>query len=351
MSVLKVAVIAGDGIGPEVTRQAVRVLRAVMDGSETRLELADFDLGCERYLATGHLLDQADLDELAGFDTILLGAVGDPRVKPGIIERGLLLKLRFAFDQYVNLRPSIHYPGVASPLKNPAGIDFVVVREGTEGPYVGNGGVLRAGTEAEVATEVSINTAFAVERLLRYAFSLAATRPRKKLTLVHKINVLTYAGGLWKRLCDEIAVQYPQVETEYLHIDAATIHLLTRPSEFDVIATDNLFGDILTDEAAAITGGIGLAASGNINPEGVFPSMFEPIHGSAPDIAGKGIADPIAAIASVQLMLESRGLSTEAERVAAAISAEMSHRAEPDCEPAAQRGTDEIAEAVLAALK
>lgn len=356
MGQLKVAVIEGDGIGPEVTRQAVRVLEKVMRDSGDTLELEHFDLGCQRYLDTGHILDQADLDALAQFDAILLGAVGDPRVKPGVIERGLLLKLRFAFDQYVNLRPSVHYPGVASPLKNPEGINFVVVREGTEGPYVGNGGSLRTGTPAEVATEVSLNTAFAVERLLRYAFQLAQARPAKKLTLVHKVNVLVFAGGLWTRIAELVGQDFPEVEVEYLHIDAATIHLLTRPADFDVIATDNLFGDILTDEAAAITGGIGLAASGNINPTGAFPSMFEPIHGSAPDIAGKGVADPIAAIASVQLLLEAQGYEEQAQRVGHAILADMAWRAEA-AERAASggpavpsRSTDEVGGFVLSHL-
>ncbi|MFZ1383158.1 MAG: 3-isopropylmalate dehydrogenase [Scrofimicrobium sp.] len=347
MSGLSVAVIEGDGIGPEVTAQAVRVLERVSVDAGVDLELKHFDLGCQRYLDTGHILEQEDLDELAEFDVILLGAVGDPRVKPGIIERGLLLKLRFAFDQYVNLRPSVYYPGVASPLKNPEGIDFVVVREGTEGPYVGNGGVLRAGTPHEVATEVSVNTAFAVERLLRYAFALAQSRPAKKLTLVHKVNVLTFAGGVWTRIAAEVGEEFPEVEVEYLHVDAATIHLLTRPADFDVIATDNLFGDILTDEAAAITGGIGLAASGNINPTGAFPSMFEPIHGSAPDIAGKGIADPIAAIASVQLLLEAQGYADEAARVAGAIKSDMEWRA---ANPGTTRSTVEVGDAVLGAL-
>lgn len=346
---LRVAVVPGDGIGPEVTAQAVRVLRAALSGSDTALELADFDLGAERYLRDGHILDEGDLERLAQFDAILLGAVGDPRVAPGILERGLLLRLRFAFDQYVNLRPSHHYPGVESPLRNPEGIDFVVVREGTEGPYVGNGGAIRVGTGQEIATEVSVNTAFAVERLLRYAFALADSRPAKRLTLVHKMNVLVHAGGLWKRLADEIAAGYPEVTVEYQHIDAATIHLLTRPQTFDVIATDNLFGDIITDEAGAITGGIGLAASGNINPEGAFPSMFEPVHGSAPDIAGRGVADPIAAIASVVLLLNNQGLTGQAAAVQAAIDAEMAWRASNPAD-ARNRPTEEVGAAVLADL-
>ena len=356
MGTLKVAVIEGDGIGPEVTKQAIRVLKKVMADSGHDLILGDIDYGAARYLSTRHILDDADLAELADFDAILLGAVGDPRVEPGVIERGLLLKLRFAFDQYVNLRPAIHYPGVPSPLADPEGINFVVVREGTEGPYVGVGGALRVGTDQEIATEVSVNTAFAVERVLRYAFQLASTRPKKKLTVVHKVNVLTHAGKLWGRLTKEVGRAFPEVSVEYLHIDAATIHLLTRPQDFDVIVTDNLFGDILTDEAAAITGGIGLAASGNINPSGNFPSMFEPVHGSAPDIAGLGIADPIAAIASVQLLLEAKGFQEESNRVGQAIEADMAWRGEA-AERARvsggsipERSTSEITGFVLAAL-
>ena len=356
MGTLKVAVIEGDGIGPEVTKQAVRVLKKVMADSGHDLTLGDFDFGAARYLSTGHILDDADLEELAAFDAILLGAVGDPRVEPGVIERGLLLKLRFAFDQYVNLRPAVHYPGVPSPLANPDGINFVVVREGTEGPYVGVGGVLRAGTDQEIATEVSVNTAFAVERVLRFAFQLADARPKKKLAVVHKKNVLTHAGKLWDRLTKEVGRAFPEVSVEYQHVDAATIHLLARPQEFDVIVTDNLFGDILTDEAAAITGGIGLAASGNINPSESFPSMFEPVHGSAPDIAGLGVADPIAAIASVQLLLEAQGFQAEADRVGRAIEADMAWRGEA-AERARvsggsipERSTSEITGFVLAAL-
>ncbi len=348
-SVLRVAVIPGDGIGQEVTAEAVRVLEAALEGSERTLEVTDFDLGADRYLRDGHILDEGDLAELAQFDSILLGAVGDPRVTPGILERGLLLKLRFAFDHFVNLRPSKHYRGVASPLVNPEGIDFVVVREGTEGLYVGSGGTVRTGTEHEIATEVSVNTAFGVERLLRYAFTLADQRPAKHLTLVHKMNVLVHAGSLWKRLADQIGAEFPEVRVDYQHIDAVTIHLLTRPQSFDVIATDNLFGDIITDEAAAITGGIGLAASGNINADGAFPSMFEPVHGSAPDIAGQGIADPIAAIASVVLLLQNAGLDEGADRVQRAIDTEMAWRADHP-EEAAKRPTTAVGDAVLANL-
>lgn len=350
MADLTIAVIPGDGIGPEVTAQAVRVLEKALAGSGETFKLVPFDLGADRYLDSGHIVDDEDLERLAHSDAILLGAVGDPRVKSGVLERGLLLRLRFAFDQYVNLRPAKHYPGVASPLKDPLGIDFVVVREGTEGPYVGNGGAIRVGTDQEVATEVSINTAFAVRRLVRYAYELAQTRQRKHLTLVHKNNVLTNAGSLWSRIFAEEGESFPQVSIEYLHVDAATIHLLTRPQDFDVIVTDNLFGDILTDEAGAITGGIGLAASGNINPEGTFPSMFEPVHGSAPDIAGRGIADPIAAIGSVALMLETLGLDSAAAVVNQALDAEMAGRAQRGSD-APVRTTAQIGDDVLAHME
>lgn len=346
---LRVAVIAGDGIGQEVTEQAVAVLTKALEDSGRALELSDFDLGANRYLSDGHILDEGDLEELAKYDSILLGAVGDPRVTPGVLERGLLLRLRFEFDQYVNLRPSKHYPGVASPLADPEGIDFVVVREGTEGLYVGNGGAVRVGTKQEIATEVSVNTAFAVERVLRYAFNLAQSREAKHLTLVHKMNVLVHAGSMWKRIADEVALEYPGVAVDYQHIDAVTIHLLTRPQSFDVIATDNLFGDIITDEAGAITGGIGLAASGNINPEGAFPSMFEPVHGSAPDIAGQGIADPIAAIGSVVLLLQNAGMEEQADAVQRAIDKDMEWRAQ-NPEEAKARGTKAVADAILAEL-
>lgn len=339
-----VAVIPGDGIGPEVTSQAVRVLKEVL--CDQPLQLEHFDLGAERYLRTGEILTDDDLHSLADNQAILLGAVGDPRVQPGILERGLLLRLRFDFDQYINLRPSKYYPGVASPLKQPEGIDLVVVREGTEGLYVGNGGVVRAGTPAEVATEVSLNTAYGVARTVRYAFE-AARRRSNRLTLVHKTNVLANAGGLWQRLVREIGVEYPEVDVDYCHIDAATIYLVQDPQRFDVIVTDNLFGDILTDEAGAVTGGIGLASSANLNPDGAFPSMFEPVHGSAPDIAGKGIADPIAAIGSVELLLENNGFQAQATRVRKAIEADMAWRA---ANPSAKRSTDEVGSSVLAHL-
>jgi 3-isopropylmalate dehydrogenase len=343
---IRLAVIGGDGIGPEVVEQALRVLSAAV-GNAATIETTEFRLGAARYLETGDVLPDDELAAIAGHDAILLGAVGgtpgDPRLAGANIERGLLLKLRFALDHYVNLRPTVLYPGVAGPLENPGGVDFVVVREGTEGPYVGNGGSLRAGTPNEVATEVSVNTAFGVERVVRYAFERAAAR-RNRLTLVHKMNVLTFSGSLWRRIVDAVGEEYPDVVVDYLHVDAATIFLVTDPGRFDVLVTDNLFGDILTDLAAAISGGIGLAASGNLNPTGAFPSMFEPVHGSAPDIAGTGKADPTAAILSTALLLDSLGLTEEAGRVTAAVTADLATRG------ARLRTTTEIGDAVLAAL-
>jgi 3-isopropylmalate dehydrogenase len=266
------------------------------------------------------------LSELRDHDAILLGAIGHPDVPSGVLERGLLLRLRFELDQYVNLRPSTLHPGVASPLRDPGPVDFVVVREGTEGPYVGNGGALRVGTPAEIATEVSVNTAFGVERVVRDAFRRAAVRPRHRLTLVHKTNVLVHAGSLWARTVAAVGAEFPGVDVDYLHVDAATIFLVTDPSRFDVIVTDNLFGDILTDLAAAVTGGIGLAASGNVNPDRTAPSMFEPVHGSAPDIAGQGKADPTAAILSTALLLDHLGLPEAAASVQAAVAADLAER-------------------------
>ncbi|KAB1652218.1 3-isopropylmalate dehydrogenase [Pseudoclavibacter chungangensis] len=326
---LDLAIIAGDGIGPEVIGEAVQVLEAALpDGVE--LVTTEYPFGAGHYLETGEVLDDSSLEALAKHDAILLGAVGgdpaDERLKGGIIERGLLLKLRFAFDHFVNLRPSAIVPGVSSPLADPGEVDFIVVREGTEGPYVGNGGVVRAGTPAEIANELSVNTAFGVERVVRDAFTRAAARPRKHLTLVHKKNVLVNAGVLWQRVVDEVATEFPEVTTDYLHVDAATIFFVTDPARFDVIVTDNLFGDILTDLAAAIAGGIGLAASGNINPTGAYPSMFEPVHGSAPDIAGQAKADPTAAVLSVALLLEHVGHPEAAARVVAAVREDLAAR-------------------------
>jgi 3-isopropylmalate dehydrogenase len=330
-TVLDLAVIGGDGIGPEVTAEAVKVLRAALPPA-VKLETTDYDLGARHWHATGETLTDETLERLKRHDAILLGAVGDPTVPSGVLERGLLLKLRFALDHHVNLRPSKLYPGVTGPLRTEAPIDFVVVREGTEGPYTGNGGSLRTGTPHEVATEVSVNTAFGIERVVRDAFARAQARPRKKLTLVHKNNVLVYAGHLWKRVFDAVAAEHPEVATDYLHVDAATIFLTTAPERFDVIVTDNLFGDIITDLAAAVTGGIGLAASGNINPAGAFPSMFEPVHGSAPDIAGTGKADPTAAILSGALLLHhlagrDAALADAARAIEAAVETDLAERA------------------------
>ncbi len=271
-------------------------------------------------------------------------APGDTRIPSGIIERELLLKLRFSLDHFVNLRPSRLYAGVGSPLANPGEIDFIVVREGTEGPYVGNGGTLRAGTPHEVATEVSLNTAHGVERVVRDAFRRANDRPRKKLTLVHKHNVLVFAGQLWKRTVEAVAQEFPDVTHDYLHVDAATIFMVTDPARFDVIVTDNLFGDIITDLAAAVTGGIGLAASGNLNMDRTAPSMFEPVHGSAPDIAGQQKADPTAAILSAALLLDHLGFAGAARKIEAAVTADVEAR------DGAVRTTSAIGDAIAAAL-
>ncbi|HCT3315447.1 3-isopropylmalate dehydrogenase [Corynebacterium striatum] len=337
---MKLAVIGGDGIGPEVTAEALKVLNAVRDDIET----TEYDLGARRYLRNGELLTDADLASIREHDAILLGAIGAPgQVPPGILERGLLLKMRFALDHHVNLRPSKLYPTATSPLANPGEIDFVVVREGTEGLYCGNGGTLREGTPHEVASEVSQNTRFGVERVVRDAFERAMGR-RKHVTLVHKTNVLVNAGGLWQRTVEEVAKEYPEVTVEYNHIDAATIYMVTDPGRYDVIVTDNLFGDILTDLAGAVTGGIGLAASGNIDASGTNPSMFEPVHGSAPDIAGKGIADPTAAILSAAMLLRHIGDETNAVRIEEAVAADVSARGSE------QLGTTEIGDRIAAAL-
>jgi 3-isopropylmalate dehydrogenase len=343
---LKLAVIPGDGIGPEVTAEGLKVLEQAAPAG-VKFEPTRYDLGAERYLATGEVLPDSVLDEIRQHDAILLGAVGgkpnDPNLPPGILERGLLLRLRFELDHYVNLRPSRIFPGSVSPLADPGEVDFVVVREGTEGPYTGNGGALRVGTPHEVATEVSVNTAFGVERVVRDAFARAQKRPRKKLTLVHKTNVLVHAGSVWWRIFSEVAREFPDVTTDYMHVDATMIHLTTNPSRFDVIVTDNLFGDIVTDLAAAVTGGIGLAASGNVNPDRTAPSMFEPVHGSAPDIAGQQVADPTAAILSVALMLDHLGLDDAARRIEDAVVADLAER-----DPAAARSTAEVGDAIAA---
>ncbi len=336
----KLAVIAGDGIGPEVTAQALKVLDLVAAEHDVTFDKTEFDLGAKRWHATGEVLPDAELESIRTHDAILLGAVGDPTVPSGTLERGLLLKLRFELDHYVNLRPSKIYPGVPTPLANPGDVDFVVVREGTEGPYVGNGGAIRVGTPQELATEVSVNTAYGVERVVRDAFARAQARPRKKLTLVHKNNVLVHAGHLWTRTVDAVAKEFPDIAVDYLHVDAATIFLVTDPSRFDVIVTDNLFGDILTDLAAAVTGGIGVAASGNINPSGSAPSMFEPVHGSAPDIAGQSKADPTAAILSAALLLDHLGLPEAASQITVAVEADIASRG------TSPRSTEEVGEAI-----
>ena len=323
---IRLAVVGGDGIGPEVTAEALKVLRAATPG--VSIDETNYDLGARRWHRTGETLPDAVLEEIKGHDAILLGAVGDPGVPSGVLERGLLLRLRFELDHYVNLRPVRLYPGVTTPLANgrPELVDMVVVREGTEGPYTGAGGVMRKGTPAEIATQESINSAFGVERVARYAFHKALTRPRRKLTLVHKTNVLTYAGDLWQRTVDSLAKEFADVSVDYCHMDAASMFFVSGPERFDVIVTDNLFGDILTDIAAAVTGGIGMAASGSVNPERRYPSTFEPVHGSAPDIAGQGIADPAAAILSGALLLEHLGHHDEARRVTEAVAAEVASR-------------------------
>ncbi len=341
-SSIDLAVVAGDGIGPEVVAEGLKVLEASLAPSGTAVTTTPYDLGAARWHRTGETLTDADLEAIQGHDAILLGAIGDPTVPSGVLERGLLLRLRFALDHYVNLRPSRIYPGTATPLADPGEVDFVVVREGTEGPYVGNGGAIRVGTPQEVANEVSVNTAFGVERVVRDAFARAQARPRQKLTLVHKHNVLVHAGHLWRRTVEAVNADFPDVTNDYLHVDAATIFMVTNPSRFDVIVTDNLFGDIITDLAAAITGGIGLAASGNVNPDRAFPSMFEPVHGSAPDIAGQGRADPTATISSVALLLRHLGHDDPAARIEAAVVADIAER------PTTPRTTSEVGDAIAA---
>jgi 3-isopropylmalate dehydrogenase len=339
------AVIPGDGIGPEVVAEGLKVLDAVSEKYAFTFTKTSYDLGAAYWHRTGETLPDSVMDDLAKSDVILLGAVGHPSVPSGILERGLLLKLRFAFDHYVNLRPARLYPGVTSPLAGIDSLDFLVVREGTEGPYVGAGGFLAQGTDAEIATEESLNTRRGVERVIRDAFARAMRRERMKVTLVHKNNVLTHAGDLWTRTFNEVAKEFPAITTEYLHVDAASMFFITDPWRFDVVVTDNLFGDILTDIAAAICGGIGLAASGNINPTGKFPSMFEPVHGSAPDIAGKGIADPTATVMSVAMMLDHLGLKAAAVDVERVVAQDLLTRG------TTKRGTSEIGTALATALK
>ncbi len=342
---IDLAVIGGDGIGPEVVAEGLKVLQAA---SGAKVDTTAYDLGAARWHRTGETLPDSVLDELRGHDAILLGAIGDPSVPSGVLERELLLRIRFTLDHYINLRPSRLFPGVSTPLDvakvAPNGIDFVVVREGTEGPYTGNGGALRVGTPAELATEVSVNTRFGAERAVRDAFARAQARERRHLTLIHKHNVLSYAGHLWRRTVEEVGREFPDVTTDYAHVDAATIYLVTDPGRFDVIVTDNLFGDIVTDLAAAVTGGIGLAASGNINPDRTAPSMFEPVHGSAPDIAGQGKADPTATILSVAMLLAHLGRDDEAARIEAAVCADLASRGE------APRSTGQVGDAIAAGV-
>ena len=344
MTEYKLAVIAGDGIGPEVVAEGIKCLNAATNGTDITFAPTEFDLGADRWHRTGETITDEEIEAIRGHDVILLGAIGDPSVPSGVLERGLLLKLRFDLDQYVNLRPSRLYPGETSPLAGVDAIDFVVVREGTEGPYVGNGGALRVGTPHEIATEVSVNTRHGVERVVRFAFETAAKRERKNVTLVHKHNVLVHAGHLWRRTVEDVAKEFPGVTWDYLHVDAATIFLTTDPGRFDVVVTDNLFGDILTDQAAAISGGIGLAASGNVNADRTGPSMFEPIHGSAPDIAGKGLADPSATILSVGMMLDFLGHQELAQKVDDAVAADAAAKGD------AKRSTSEVGDAIAARL-
>jgi 3-isopropylmalate dehydrogenase len=343
---IRIAVIGGDGIGPEVVTEALKVLRAA--DPEVVIEQTSYDLGARRWHATGEVLPDSVLEELRGHDAILLGAVGDPSVPSGVLERGLLLRLRFELDHYVNLRPVRLYPGVATPLAEvrPESVDMLVVREGTEGPYTGSGGVMRKGTPHEIATQESINTAFGVSRVVRYAFERAAQRPRRKLTLVHKTNVLTYAGALWQRTVHEIGRQFTDVSVDYCHVDAASMFFVSDPERFDVIVTDNLFGDILTDLGAAVAGGIGLAASANINPERTAPSMFEPVHGSAPDIAGRHKADPTAAILSAALLCQHLGLAGEAARIEQAVAEDLLERQGAWAARSTSEAGDDIAERV-----
>ncbi|WP_342373409.1 3-isopropylmalate dehydrogenase [Propioniciclava soli] len=341
------AVIGGDGIGPEVVAEGLKVLTATV--GDAAFDLVPYDLGAQRWQRTGEVLPDSVLEELRGVDAIVLGAVGaapgSTAIPSGLLERGLLLKLRFAFDQYVNLRPSKLYPGVVTPLSDAVvgrgPIDFVVVREGVEGLYAGVGGSMATGTAFEVANEVSVNTARGVERVVRDAFERALRR-RKKVTLVHKHNVLVNAGGLWNRLFTAVAQEYPDVTTDYLHVDATMIMLVQDPQRFDVIVTDNLFGDIITDLAGAVTGGIGLSPSACINPEGTNPSMFEPVHGSAPDIAGQGVADPTATISSMALLLDHLGRPEDAARIETAVDADVAERG------ASRRSTSAIGDAIAA---
>jgi 3-isopropylmalate dehydrogenase len=343
---LRLAVIPGDGIGSEVVAEGLKVLEAALAAEGAKADATTYDLGAARWHRTGETLPDSVLNELRGHDAILLGAVGDPTVPSGVLERGLLLRLRFELEHAVNLRPVKLYDGVRTPLRDvaPGDVDMVVVREGTEGPYVGVGGALRAGTAQEVAIENSVNTRWGVERAVRDAFRRASGRPRKRLTLVHKTNVLTHAGSLWARVVDEVGGEFADVAVDYAHVDAACLYFVTDPGRFDVVVTDNLFGDIITDLGAAIAGGIGLAASGNLNVDGTAPSMFEPVHGSAPDIAGKGLADPTATVLSVAMLLDHTGYPAAAQRVEQAVAADLAGRGDE------HRSTAAVGNALAVAL-
>ncbi len=341
----ELAVIPGDGVGIEVTAEALKVLEAAAAPDNVTFKLTEYELGARQYNKTQEALPDSVLAEIAQQDAILLGAVGDPSVPPGVLERGLLLRMRFELDHAVNLRPVKLLPGVVSPVSSatPENVDMIVCREGTEGLYCGAGGFLRKNTRHEVATEESINTWYGVERIVRDAFTRAQQRPRKKLTLVHKTNVLVHAGNLYQRVVNAVAPEFPDVTADYCHVDAATIYFLTDPGRFDVIVTDNMFGDILTDIGAALAGGIGLAASGNLNVDGTGPSMFEPVHGSAPDIAGQGKADPTAAVMSAAMLLNQLGETAAGSRIERAVAADLASRG------TRTRSTTEIGDALALA--
>jgi len=339
------AVVPGDGIGQEIVPEALKVLDVVSAQHDLKFAQTEYDLGWRIYDRTGEVLPASVLEEVRGHDVILFGAVGDPRVPPGLLERGMLLNLRFSLDHHVNLRPVKLYPGMTTPIEGLTSdrVDIVVVREGTEGPYVGAGGTIRGGTPHEVATEESINTAYGVERVVRDAFRRAQARPRKNVTLVHKVNVLQHAGPMWQRIVEQVAAEFPDVTHDYCHIDAACMFLMTQPERFDVIVTDNLFGDVLTDIGGAVAGGIGLAASGNIDASRVNPSMFEPVHGSAPDIAGQGVADPTATVLSLAMLLEHVGEHEASVAVEAAVAADLAARS-----AFGRRSTAEVGDAIAA---
>ena len=345
MTTFKIAVMPGDGIGTEVVPEGLKVLTRAIEvtGTDATLQTEQFEASARRWHETGETLTDEELERLRDFDAIFFGACGDPTVPSGVLERGIILKLRFGLEHGVNLRPSKLYPGVSSPLANPGDIDFIVVREGTEGSYTGQGGTLREGTPQEMATEVSVNTRYGVERTVRYAFERAQARD-KKLAYLHKTNVMVHAGHLWRRTVESVAQEFPEVEVTYQHTDAAMIYMVAKPADYDVIVTDNLFGDLVTDLAAVVTGGIGLAASGNINVEGTAPSLFEPIHGSAPDIAGQGKADPTASILSGALMAEHLGLTRVAQAIQTAVEADLASRGD------APRTTAEVGDAIASRL-